>query len=335
VLKSSIIFTLDRVIRSRLTKDKIQQLSTGDDYVYGIDHHMPTYFVKIKNEIEPSLVDIVKHFNDDPKELQIFIFDLASKLFANIDPSNLDDLILKRCLLLLMLSNSKFFGKQTSDYLENILLKYQFRGSDNASNFYYLLSWVIRRNGKYESALDIALEANKKYPSDPRFYHALALIKYCIFEKNDCKMISDLEESLSYTDMSLEFYRVAKENKKEISQNIVYIQQNIYALLNTKSYLIAVGYSINKKKFSSKSLDLARETLIELKLTDDNYYFKAEFLHTEAFLELQEFFEKQNIEKLNYALKAIELAMELKRMPLPLKLLCIKLKDEIISNLKK
>lgn len=324
---------IDQVIFNKLRKGIIQSLGVGKDFIFGQDHHLPTFFLDDEEKVEPKFIQIVRHYDDSENSLSSYIFDLARNLFSS--SNNSDELVLKRCLLLLMLSNSKSYGEDTSDYLENFLLNFNFKNSNQESNFYYLLIWILRRNGQYDSSIEFAGEAIFEFPKDPRFFHSKALCYYCKFEDSNEPKIEFLIEAYNNALKSLELYKnilgifnLSNETKK-------YVQLNMYGVMNTIIYIISLGFSVSAKDFSDQMIQKARDIIDELKKIDKYFCNKSEFLHTEAHLELQEFYLKGNNSKLYYALEAIDKAIAVSSINPRVKSMCLKLRDDILNEIDK
>ena len=327
------IKNIDQAIFYHLRVSNILSLGIGKDYIFGQDHHLPTYFLEEDENINPKFIEIVVHYDDTEDKLSIYVFELVRKLFALTD--NTDELVLKRCLLLLMLSNSKYYGEDTSEYLENFLLKINFKNSYQESNYFYLLIWILRRNGKYDNALYFTDEAIKEYPNDPRFYHSKALCYYCKYEEENESSIEILFQAHESALIAYKFYKSDLENINMTKGTRKFVQLNLYGIMNTIVYLKSLGFSKNCKEFSKIMIEDARKIIEELKKKDESYNKKAEFLHTEAHLELQEYYCFQNYSKLYYSLDALDNAISLPNVHSRLKSLCLKLRDEVMLEISK
>lgn len=325
---------LDGIIQNQVLQANIQELDAGKDYIYGSDHYVPTYFVG-KDHHEPLFYSIIQHFYDPLEAFRPFIYTSAIQLFAN--PQYEDEMILKRCILLLMLSNSELQGQRLSEQqLENILSRYNFENSPYESDFYYLLTWVMRRNRNYTSAIEKATKAHEKFPQDPRFYHSLALTLYCQFQEraqNGDEDVDLLVDSLDTANFAIDGYERIDKDLDTDDPSYKYVRRNIYALYNTTIYIQALGFTVDKNIFSSDALLEARHSLAKLKRIDPLYSQKPEFLQTESFLEQQEYEDTKNIEKLRNSLAALEAALKLPKITARLKQLCLDHLDQIKRKL--
>lgn len=325
---------IDQAISYHLVATTIESLGIGKDFIFGQDHHLPTFFLEEEEEIQdPRYIQIVQHYDDPAYELSTYVYELARKLFSVSE--NTDELVLKRCLLLLMLSNSKYYGEDTSEYLEKFLLNINFKNSPHESNYYYLLVWILRRNSNYHVCLKYSNKAIDEFQNDPRFYHSIALCNYCQYEENEEFDIDFLIDADKNAYMAYELYKKCLLRTSETNKTKQYIKLNMYAIMNTLIYIKSLGFSKHNNKFPESAILDSREMLNELKRSDLNFSNKPEYLHTEALLELQEYLLKRNYSKLYFSQIAIEKALTLPKINSRLKSLCLKLRDEIIEELNK
>lgn len=316
VFRNSITFSLDKLIQEQLEKGNFPELAPGMDYVFNAAHHLPTYFPVKHENSRPLFQEIIAHFKDPKDELSNFTLNFATRLFAtkgNIEErSNLDELILKRCILLLLLSNSRYYGDRILEHIESLIKKYEYGGSHLASHFNYVLVWVLRRNQRYQEALKCTLEALEQFPGDPRFHHSLCLVQYCIFEEEKDKSIHLLKESLINCAKAIDGYSEMMEG--ETVGNCRIIKQNINALLNGRAFLICLGLDFDKNNavFTASLLPEAREYLMQLKKdTGDQYRMAATHLHTEALLCFMEYKFSDDLNRLAEGIQAIDEAIRI------------------------
>ncbi|MCE7995316.1 MAG: hypothetical protein HEP71_25285 [Roseivirga sp.] len=181
----------------------------------------------------------------------------------------------------------------------------------------YIQVWASRRCQKYIKGLDLTNRYIKKYPKDPRFLHSRCLIVYAWIKDYESKSYEapipkeySLNSSLKDAEYAIELYESFRENDETA-------RDSIEALLNTAVYIHAVLASKTKSPDRKvNSLIKSRETLLELKQYNklSEYKKHAEYLATEAFLELNEAEIIQNIDKrrqkLHFALESIDRAID-------------------------
>jgi hypothetical protein len=327
IFRGSIAYSVEALIKNHLEKESLKEPTAGDDYIFGQDHYLPNYFKSNNERFSPEFNEIVSHYNDNIEELRKFILKTVDSLF-DMDHRN-DELMLKRFILVLLMSNSKQFGGKIISDVIRYLLHSQAQGLFIESNVYYYLIWVLRRNKQYPEAQKKTQEALQKYKKDPRFYHALVLIKYCLYKDGKEKDVNLLSSTIEYIEEAMEFYhldRIQTPNKSN------FIDMNINALYNTKIFIYSTLYHHDKEEYLVQ-LKEARSDLIILKRRDKNYYNKSEFLHTEAYLELQEYFSTLNSEKLLRGLEALDRATRTTRINSKVEEEVFKLRDEITFTL--
>lgn len=321
IFRNSITFSLDKLIQEQLERGVFLELSPGKDYVLNVAHHLPTYFPVEHEGHRPLFREIVSHFKDSKEDLRPFIINFATRLFAAKgdinDVVNFDELVLKRCMLLLLLSNSKYYGDRILEHIESVIKKHGFGKSHLQSHFYYVLVWVLRRNQRYEEALNYTLKVLERF-DDPRFYHSLCLVKYCLFEEDNDKKednnknVTLLKESLDNGIKACDLYSEILESAAPSNQPV--IKQNINALLNGRAFLQSLGFEHDSehKIFKTASLNEARQCLAQLKEDlQEQYFTQPTYLHTESLLCLMEYKGSGDTEKLDEARQIVNEALKI------------------------
>lgn len=293
---------------------------TGSDYVANRYHHTPIVFLKQTTDAYKQTLNGIINFiigldeNTNSKNLIRSINQSFQLIFHNTVPTEEEKII--KILILLMLKNTQDIHPTQLAYdRAKQIYEGELKSDEWKIEFLYILAWISRRLEKYDESLKYAEAGIKMNASDPRFYHALCLVKYCFYEKNND--ITALDNSISNAE-------VATEKYKKIGIKTLPINKSINALLNANAYLKTLKY-IHAKDYNLL-LD-ARKDIEQLKFNESSRYHQtSEFLHTEAFLEYHEFKAFNSPAKLKFAKEAIEKAVSLKPQKSYLQLM------ELITN---
>lgn len=334
ITKSVLLNSLNRQLIKSSSFGELETINRGDDYVFGGDHHLPTIFLSKDTIKGLSFNDIVSHFQDEKKDINGFFSSSIVKLF--VDSSEDDERILKRCLILLMLSDSSKIGRQNFDTL-SFVSEYNFKDIIAECDFKYTLCWAYRRKQNYLDSISIAMKMVQIDNNDPRFYHGLVLGHYCLYEKykydnrfsnNNTSHINELQTSISYLKLTLHYYSILFHKTYDINLKDI-VARNIFALMNFQIFSCILSYEEHLS--DENSLLNARAILEKLKSDDINYYYKPEYLKSEAYLELVEFRHFGNPKKIEFAYSAVLHAISIARVD-SLKNLLFRLRDQIIKE---
>jgi len=285
----------------------------GSDYITNRYHHTPIVFFQQTTDGYKRTLDEIINFiigvnGGDGRNLIRSINKSFQLIFHNAVPTEEEKII--KILILLMLKNTKdihptqlAFDRAKQIY-ENELTTDEWK-----KEFLYILAWISRRLERYDESLQYAQAGIQLDDSDPRFYHALSLIQYCLYKKNNDT--DALNEGIANAKKALDNY------KKRPAKTLA-VERSINALLNAGAYLKTLSYTHEN---DYNLLLEARKDIAQLKFNEaGQYYLTPEFLHTEAFLEYNEFKAFDSPSKLKFAKEAIQKAISLNPQPVYLQL---------------
>jgi hypothetical protein len=273
-------------ITQNLTATDREMLREGRDVVTGVAQFLPI-LPSVSNQTYQSILDKVIAFYKQPAH------QLASNLrslleayneFVTIGSRSPTDVLaydedpdheLVRCFLYLA------FLKPEGDEKARRHARAMIRSHpEHAQEFRYVLCWAARRRKQYSEAhSEASIGINESKRTDPRFYHgrALAIFAWLFDETEKTRCPYTIGDAIEDIEMALERYKIAIADRREL----------IGACLNSLTYFHCLGES-----YGSYDLVLARERLLELKTYINKETWNPlypEYLHTEAYLEYQEF----------------------------------------------
>lgn len=302
-----------------------EKLNMGRDAVVGINHRLPLYFFNINDEKYKKLIKkitsiyIAPPFEVSLKEVCQEFLDLDIK----INKINLEHELV-RCLIT--------FAHPTPD-ADSIV--YNFADEicksipkDNSyrNEFNYIMLWAGRRKKDYAKTNEFAKFIIKRLSNAKfggvylaRFYHGKCLNTYSwLLDKNYFMPPSEISflSAIKDGEEALKLY-----NNDLLENSIPHKRKAITALLNTLAYMHAL---ISRVEKADININKAREYINQLKTFSDKnkWLIHPEYLHTEAYIEYQEYLiiketEPDNFskmkEKLSNALREIEKACFVKK----------------------
>ena len=306
-------------------------LRRGGDEITGTGQHMPIVFTfsdPSRTLDQTAEYFLEKYLITTEEELRHSVVnglkEMATSYHASAETKSLEDK-LAFCLYLLVLpelegrtgKNTKIVIRFLKAHLELEELKLN---EQLYSDYWYVLVWLLRRDGKrekYAEALRLTNEAINHFKDDARFYHSRFLITACLLKGNapgdDGAIKTKLNSLIADIQQTKKLYPAILSYKSKV------IQTNIEATL-TNSDIYANLLLINATRpfgpdVAEKLNDIRMNQLVLLKNTmGDKYNKYPEFLHTEAYLESLESETKttiaDRIHKLNHAIKAINASIE-------------------------
>lgn len=280
---------------------------SGLDHIENSYHTIPLVFSHGSDkfiEILEKIIDLATESSKVSFNSKILIMSINQSfdlLFHKVLPNEEEKIIM--LIILMMVGRKPEYNPDNLAYnwVNDILDKKEY-DEKWTNDFIYIKSWICRRLKNYNEAISVAEGITD--PINPaRFYHSLFLSYYCLF--TDTNNIEFLNKSLYNCKLAYDNYISYKDENKIYSITYSAVSNSI-AYLNTLLF-------VNSEKRSEILLQNARKYLILLREREKfNYYKFPEFLHTEAFLEVQEYKLDNNPNKLHYALSTIEKAIKLK-----------------------
>ncbi|MGV3601386.1 MAG: hypothetical protein ACO1N1_09285 [Dyadobacter fermentans] len=235
--------------------------------------------------------------------------------------NQLNDRILKAFIFLLLpFERSQLSPKYRSSDKDKMVYNWLKSVGEDAvgADYLYITCWAARRVKNYQDSIKLAKKGISKYPKDPRFYHGLALARYCLLESRDNKSINQIDEiiraineseNLYFSFFKLHYFGVNVKNYMDkISAN------NNNSLCMLLAERAAIQLRLDEYDEGLKVLKEARRRLGNLKLNGEYRTKLPEYYDTEAYLEYVESFYTEEFEpkvKLQNALVAIEAAKKL------------------------
>jgi hypothetical protein len=288
---------LKRAIAALLQQDAPLRITRGKDDIKATGQHLPIVF---RCKLEPHSKNL-----DEIAELYLnqFAFyetitpkgPISNKLrlmTATIYENPIDERSLAEklvfCLYLLVLPEARIMKNKTNDdfveeFLDELFRRELMEPFDDGllySDFLYTYSWVLRRNRKFKKALEFAKKGIDHFPDDARFYHSRFLINVCEFPSDHALHLEDIK-------------RAANDYEPLLAGKSPIIAQNIRAAL-LNSYIYSSTYIISEGSLpaeeKARELGALREDHLEKlkQLVAPHYADYPEFLHTDAFLDLEE-----------------------------------------------
>jgi len=177
------------------------------------------------------------------------------------------------------------------------------------SDILYFTGWSARRSKDYIKSIEILDQGVKLFPTDPRFYHGLAITyysKHFKYDEDQFDSLSILINCESYALKALDFYEDHRQK--------AFVLESICSLRNLIINIYNYQYSLS---LQDNLLIRARLQLKKLKVeesyTSRKYESYAEYLHTESSLEYFEAFNlmsKSDFINADYKLFEAELALQ-------------------------
>lgn len=143
----------------------------------------------------------------------------------------------------------------------------------------YVQLWALRRSGQYSRARTLANRLLREFPEDARIFHGKALAIYTWTVDSAARASGarlTIDQAIRDTEKAVRLYRSAGDAEKEVA-----------ACINNLAYF----YAIRKSRGIRRDIEEARAWLGKLKEIVPKrtwYSMFPEYLHTEAFVELQE-----------------------------------------------
>jgi hypothetical protein len=204
--------------------------------------------------------------------------------------------------------------RQAYDYAKALLSDNELMESypDIEREYRYIVCWATRRLKEYRTADYYCTTSIKEWPEDPRFYQGRCINTSAWLDdekKDECPRT--LKDAIADAEQAL---KLCYDDEKEYGELIGVNYNNL-------SYLWAKQAAADEGS-AQASVRQARAALIKLKEWTDKATWvpnHPEYLHTEAFIEFQEYsvWKKQNKDKellkakLEHALRDIEAAVSL------------------------
>ena len=270
-----------------------KHLISDSDYIKAKIHHLPILYIcdepNFKSVIDELGEYIVQHTLIDNKTLGEILTIKVQSFLEKLEPS-LEEKLLRAFFFLILPNNRDFNNTRVSlEWAKNILnneiiTSKTKKVSSLERDYRYLIIWAQRRDGDFN--MDFIKSSISLFDADPRFYHGESLTYYCIFrdkKRSNKKQGLDfyLLNSISSAKKALQLYK----KRTGIFSDIL-LEQTINAIYNTIAYCYVELYIYDN---NIKYIQMARRYIKALKKGNlVNYERYAEYLHTEAHLELFE-----------------------------------------------
>ncbi len=271
------------------------QFVSGVDPIRGMVQHLPLiYFnddslfkIVISTISEFLMHPLTQSSADNLKSLTLNVY----KQTLNARPS-LEEKLLKAFLFLMIPSSDgedtnylafnwarSIFEKGISIHPDRKLL------SVIETDYVYFIGWAARRCGDYTSSIRFLRQGAQRFPDDPRFYHGLSLSYYSTYQAGSASLskienIEKLNKCIEYAEISLRIY--------EHFEQIDIIIKTRAALYNDLAFFHSELFSVTGE-LNEFHVIAGRKFMNELKIADPEYKSFPEYLHTESYLELQEY----------------------------------------------
>lgn len=346
-LEDEAIFTskFKQIIKLIRSGDLHFDVTKGYDHVEGSYHHLPVFltFAQSDSQLEKNIYSLIflvfdkslYKSKDICNKLEETLFDKIRLLdqIKQSQPKSEDRLeikLLKAFIFLILPSieiqessknENKVPGQRANDQfalqLLNSLSVTAIENKTIKADLIYLLCWINRRLGKYEESLQYAEEGIKMNNADPRFHHGKLLAQFCLIIDGKLSyhefdnLIPYLKEIRDLYSVFLDdYFSKTKNNILRSKITDTYHNSSCHMLSLKVLSLIKAGTQ-NSRKIEPFVLQ-ARTHLDQLKQNGKYRDQLPEYYETEATLELTEsYFVDLPIEKLDNALKAIDMAIEL------------------------
>lgn len=184
-------------------------ISKGSDYIEGSHHHLPILltFSSSNSKYLETLCELVKIVLSHKSTGNSILLEQLKKVIKEMNSSNIfdkddTDINLIKTLIFMILpsklseSNQKENDLLAQKWISNLKINEK---KESIANLLYLKVWCERRISNYKESIKIALDAIKKYPEDPRFFHGSFLSEFCLYEEdksNNSKILLSLIESM-------------------------------------------------------------------------------------------------------------------------------------------
>jgi len=291
---------------------------TGKDPVTSIYTALPlVYFKEGSDKFKGIIEQIIKYVQGlglpnnpnnrkNSRDIIQSINEVYFPIFLKAFPNDEEKVIMLIIILMLNVKNDEnddpnnIAYNRVCDILQSVISDESWR-----SAFLYIKSWIARRLRKYDESINTAKQGLELKAEDPRFYHSIYLNKYCLYyeEKDKNKKNDYLTEAITNCEKAYNLYKSQKNNEN------IFIE--ILAILNGLTYLHTLKYQDTRLQ---ETLESARH-YFDILMNQKEYSSQiAEFLHTEALLEKEEYLasKKTQGEKLEDARKKIKKAIQLK-----------------------
>lgn len=287
---------LNNLVKSGLKIEDIvlKLIKAGDDKIAGRYHILPVVF-NLRNSKSQKILKLyielifttkIQKCNKD--FFTNFFNTWLNKTAEALAETNGDkEIELLRSLILLLLPDVPNKGKIVLNRI-NEIIEYEITEENQylKQEYYYIISWVARRMNDFDKANLYSKMGLQNDETDPRFYHSLALSLYCNHDnyKSKEQQISTLLKTIEYSEKSIALYRN--------NTNSIEVRKSIISLYNTIVYCRSIIWDLN---FSDNMIgeeipEIRRILINEVKNKEENFDHFLEFIHTEAYLELLEFY---------------------------------------------
>jgi len=315
-----------------LTRGKDIQLRRGTDPIMGVGQHLPIVFISKASPQDTQLDDLGRLFiqqsfmdNNLPNNNDLVKTKLNQLRANSINNDFYADTYLEKLLyalyLLILPDTNSRNGHMNSQYVEEFLMnayKEEEATPDPQiqADLLYAIAWVLRRNSKYDEALKVTKEGMAKFPDDARFLHSRFLITACLMDNKE----DDESRRATYAAILKDIRRATEMYPSLLDGKDALIGNNIYsALLNSEAFTTILELTVTDMTNEQRLAGFRRirtEMVGKLKENlQEKYLDYPEFLHTEAFLEFQEFREitdiKTRAQKINGAIRHMDDAIRI------------------------
>lgn len=335
-----------------LIEKKELSLHKGLDAIKGNYHHLPILLFLNENFSEDDklisfLHKVIEYVVKSPKIRSESIddfFTAIKELYAESEIFKRADLnfvgILVKSLIYLILpykDRADFQESEAHTFISDTYTTLKYRKDlfeKWKCDYLYFLIWANRRNNLIDESLELAEQAIRECPKDPRFYHGKCLALYNKYVNSDNLEIGNfynLELLVKSAETAIDLYKGKIGNQHYRQRYDQFISGSIIALQNTILYCLSLYYLdilernvenniLNNSILSKYSLKYLRDRLLnpikssELKKNQSSKDFP-ELAHTESVLELCEaisdFNNSVRSNKISEASRAIERALEI------------------------
>jgi len=299
----------DALESAKIGNKKLSGFS-GRDYIDSPFHSIPFVFINKSNSNFNETIDDLIHLITESHKKNIttdkFIESITETFLSfnkTVSETTNEEHIIMLLTLLMLAKDEAFKPNEIAYNWVTELINNELYNEDWYLDFLYIKSATARRIEKYDVAINIAKKGIEIDANDPRFYQSLCLNYYCKFRESKNKELSFLNNAIENCKKSCEKYKsIDKESR------ILSIHKAIASNHNSLAYMLALQYQITEEE---KYLVNSRDYLKILKDNCSEYYYSAEFQHTEAFVEFMESKMYDDNQKLCFAKERIEKAISL------------------------
>jgi hypothetical protein len=263
-------------------------LRNDRDAITGTAQYLPTKPRIRSKKYEGILRAILDYYKTPPQgsEEKAPLIDDAYKAFIEIDTdvNRLDpEHELIRCLL--YMAFPRVTGdRQAYDYAAELLINKELMAAQPGieQEYIYVICWAARRLKEYSTAHYYAELGIRNWPDDPRFYHGRCLntAAWLGDEKKEAECRLTLRDAIEDARRALDLYGRDGEESRDL----------IGACYNNLAYLWA-EYAA-RESCTAAAVTEARRALLGLKEWTEKERWvpnHPEYLHTEAYVEFQEY----------------------------------------------